>query len=94
MVLSEALGTLILERQEMAYKRAKKNPFYNEIRKNQLDNMEKVEKILKRLKKDERLTVRRYYEREVEISSIEVDEIYIQGFRDAFGLLMLLGVSV
>ena len=90
MNLSDAMKDLITERQEIALKRIKNNPFYNEICFQQEKSGEAVEKILQRLKKRERKLIIHYYDREILKTLLEFDEIYIQGVSDAFRLYVSL----
>jgi len=81
--------TLVGESKELAYKRLKNNPCYMMLDERQRQTEEVVEAMYReRFTKDERLAIRRHYEGETEKCSIEDDEVYFQGLKDGFQLVL------
>ena len=88
MNLEESLQEFIMARHDIAIKRAMKNQEYRKIVIARKNKEETVENILSSLEEHEKALIKHYYEGNHDILAIEHDEIYIQGFKDAFNLFM------
>lgn len=89
----KAIKSLIAERQEIAYKRLQGNIAYQDICYRQGESEKTVEALYHdRFTKEERIAIRRHYEGENEKEFYETNEIYIQGFKDCFRLIIFLGI--
>lgn len=89
----KAIKSLMVERQEIAYKRLKGNIPYQEICYRQYESEKIVEELYyDRFTKEERITIRRHYEGENEKEFYETNEVYIQGFKDCLKLTLILGI--
>lgn len=82
----DAVRSLIGAREEFALRRLDSDLDYQGICKRQKKSEETVEELLERFEKEERITVRRHYEGEVEKTNCEIKVAYIQGLRDCFRL--------
>ena len=74
------------------FKQRDDNPRYQEVLKNQEEKWQSIDVILRKLEKDDRRAVLRYYEDEVHKFSFESDASYLQGIKDCFGMLAFFGV--
>ncbi|MCL2055136.1 MAG: hypothetical protein FWG90_11985 [Oscillospiraceae bacterium] len=82
---------LISERQDTALKRTLKNKEYVDLCNHQKSSEKSIENLYKKhLEKSEQIEIREHYEREIERRSYELNDIYLQGLRDAFKLLLFL----
>lgn len=86
------LKTLITMREETALNRLKENRHYLELCAQQDETEIKVEELLHRFEKDERLFIRRHYEGETAKQGVELEAVYIQGQRDNAKVLAFLGM--
>jgi len=88
----KALQSITDFRIGVAIRRLKANPRYEEIcgRLEKADT--RVEELYQCFEKEELLFIRRYYEDETLKTSLEFDEIYFQGLKDAINILKFLGV--
>lgn len=85
----KSLMTLICEREEIAYKRLKGNLQYQEICQRQEETEKVVEELYyNRFTQEERTTIRRHYEGNNEKDFHEINEVYVQGFKDCFRLVI------
>lgn len=87
------IKSFMAERQEIAYKRLQGNRAYQDVFYKQ-DESEKIVEALyhDRFTKEERIAIRRHYEGENEKEFYEMNEVYIQGFKDCFRLIIFLGI--
>ena len=89
----KSLLTLFNDRVEIAYKRLKINPRYLAICERQKRTERIVEELYnERFIREERKTIRRHYEGEIEKNSMDCHECYIQGLKDGFQLVIGLGI--
>lgn len=89
----KSIKSLIVEREEIAYKRLKGNIPYQDICERQDETEKIVEELYHdRFTKEERITIRRHYEGETEKDGMEINEVYIQGFKDCFKLVTYMGL--
>ncbi len=87
----KAVKDFISSREVLAVMGMADNQRYNEICR-ELKVMEQAaNEVLNKLEKDDRITVRRYYEGETQKASHESDEIYLQGVKDCMSALMFFG---
>ena len=83
----------MVARQEIALKRLMGNIPYQDICHRQLETERTVEEFYNdRFTKEERITIRRYFECGIEKSHNETDEVYLQGFRDCFKFVIFFGL--
>lgn len=82
----------VTARIETALQRLRSNPKYMEQRSAQELSEENVERLLQKLKKKERIVIRRHYEGEIVRENFELDETYLQGMRDCIQILSFLDV--
>ena len=78
----------IFGRMDDTFRRLKKSEQYLKLRKKQDKNEEIAERELQKLKKHERITVRRYYEYDAELRYAEAEGAYAQGWRDGITLMI------
>lgn len=84
--------TVIGSRIEIALKRLKETSHFQVMLKKQSETEAMVEELLQKLEKEERITIRRHFEKKVEKEGEELNEAYIQGLKDCIQLLLLLGI--
>lgn len=82
----------ISSRVELALGKASRDAKYMELCECQKADEEMVDSILKKLDKEERITVRRYYEDDTAKKGYELDEAYRQGVKDGIQFLLCLDV--
>lgn len=80
----------VIARIEVALQRLHNNPMYMEWSRKQDASGEKVEKLLHKLSKKERIAIRRHYEGEIVRENFELDETYLQGMRDCVQIFSFL----
>lgn len=85
-----AYKDFVIARTELALLRLRNNPAYIERCRQQEKGEEKVDKLLHRLNKRERIVIRRHYEGETIKQGFELDETYLQGMRDCIQILSFL----
>lgn len=85
-----AYKDFVIARIEIALLRLRNNPAYIKRCRQQEKSEEKVDKLLHKLNKRERITIRRHYEGETVKQSFELDETYLQGMRDCVQILSFL----
>ena len=85
-----AYKDFVIARTEIALLRLRNNPAYIERCRQQEKSEEKVDKLLHKLNKRGRITIRRHYEGETVKQSFELDETYLQGMRDCIQILSFL----
>ena len=88
----QALREFIGSRQDIALNRLVDNTQYQEMCQRQGKTSADADNALEKLEKEDRITIRRHYEGEMERTSFELDEVYLQGLRDSVKILALLGV--
>ena len=74
------------------YQRLKKDKRYQELFDLQQGSSKLVNKILKEIQKEDRLSIEDYYDNELLLASLEANEYYIQGILDGVQLLFFLGL--
>lgn len=82
----------LTSRIEISLERVSRDPQYREICQQQVKEEKTVGILLQKLEKEERIIIRRYYERIIEKGNYELEEAYIQGMRDCMEFLKKLGV--
>lgn len=80
----------VTARIEVALQRLRNNPMYMDWCSKQNASEEKVDKLLHKLNKKERIAIRRHYEGEIVRENFELDEAYLQGMRDCIQILSFL----
>ena len=91
----KSIRSIMFERQELAFERIKNKPSYLEVCQRQRQAEEIVEKMYhERFTQEERIIIRRHYEGEVEKIGMEENEVYFQGLRDCFQLIVYLGLLI
>lgn len=85
-----AYKDFVIARTELALLRLRNNPAYIERCRQQEKGEEKVDRLLHKLNKRERIAIRRHYEGETIKRSFELDETYLQGMRDCIQILSFL----
>ena len=93
----KAYRSYIFERQEVAFDSLAKDAHYQQIQQRQSDNETKVRTLLDGLSEENRRFILRHYEDDDDLTDLESEACYIQGFRDCaqlFAALGLLGVCV
>lgn len=86
-----SIGAFINSRIEIALKRVHESPqFLEYIRKHGEDGLV-VDKLLQRLKDDERVIISHYNEDEMTRENFELNEAYLQGLKDCIHALTFLG---
>ena len=88
----KALHSITDFRIGVAVRRMRLNPQYEEICERHEKEGARIEELYQCFEKEELLFIRRYYEDETLKSSLESDEIYYQGLKDAINILKFLGV--
>ena len=89
----QSLMSLFTEREEVDYKRLKNNFRYLELCDRQKPTEEAVEEMYQeKFSKEEQIGTCRHYEGETEKYSMKTQEVYIQGMRDCFNIIVRLGV--
>jgi len=87
------IQSLIAEREEVAYRRIKDDTYYQKICNRQKEDRKVVEELYNdRFTQEEQDTINDYHEGGNEKRSMEIDEVYIQGFKDCFKLIIHLGI--
>jgi hypothetical protein len=87
------IKSLMAARQEIALTRLMGNIDYQDICHRQSETAKAVEEFYNdRFTTEERITIRRHYEGGIEKSHYETDEVYLQGFRDCFKLVIFFGL--
>ena len=87
---AEAIGSLILARQDWACTRLDENREYKFLREQQKQSEKMVEELYQCFDKNEQRSIRRHYEGEILLENFRLDEVYIQGLRDGFELIAFL----
>lgn len=88
--LQKTYQDFIIDRIESALIELNDNPAYMARCCQQNESGAVVDRLLHKLKKNERITIRRHYEGETVKESFELDAAYIQGMRDCIGILSFL----
>ncbi len=84
--------SFLASRVEISLQKISKKSEYIELKSQQEISEDEVDKILGKLKKEERLFVRRHYENQTTIENCELRETYKQGLRDGIRFMLGLGI--
>lgn len=82
----------ITSRVETSLERVSRNPEYKVLKGEQDKSKRKVDKLLMKLNKKERMIVQEHYENETVIENYELEEAYWQGIRDGIRFLSWLDI--
>lgn len=82
----------IIARIEIALLRLRNNPAYMGRCRQQDKSEGKVERLLHKLNKDERITIRRHFEGQTVKQNFELNETYLQGMRDNIQILSFFNI--
>ena len=88
----ECWKSFILSRVEIALIKIDKKQEYKKLKQKQEIREEKVDKLLKKLKRKERLFIQRHYEKQTIIENYELKETYKQGLKDGIQFLIWMDV--
>ena len=88
----QAYRSYIFERQKVAFDSLAKDAHYQQIQQRQSDNETTVRTLLHGLGDENRRFILKHFEDDDDLSDLESEACYIQGFRDCAQLFVVLGL--
>ena len=85
-VTRDGMRSLIGAREDFALRQLDRNLEYQQVCERQDKSEKTVDELFERFEKEERITICRHYEGDVEKTNYEIKAAYIQGLRDCFRL--------